>query len=312
MTAGREGRRRTRGEGVSLHGVLLVDKPRGPTSFDVVARIRRALGERKVGHTGTLDPMATGLLPLCLGHGTRLVPFLTSMDKAYRATVRLGVATDTLDAEGREVRRDPPDRVAAVDAAAFEGVLAGFRGRIVQRPPAFSAIKVDGERLYERARRGEAVEAPPRAVEIHALTLVAAAPPEFTIEVRCSKGTYIRTLGADIGEALGLGAHLTALRRTATGPFTVEDALPLEAVEADPAAALRALRSPADAVAHLPTIALAGDALADVRHGRRRAFPEAPVGLCRALDPAGRLVALMETAGEAPASIIRGFPPGDP
>lgn len=291
----------------ALSGVLVVDKPAGITSFGVVAAVRRRLRVRRVGHTGTLDPMATGVLPLCLGEATKLAPFLTATDKRYRATIRLGVATDTLDADGQIVRVDPPERVAAVGRAEIEQALARFRGRVRQRPPAFSAIKVEGRRLHERARAGERVEAPEREVTIHELTLVEAAPAEITIEVACSKGTYVRSLAADIGAALGLGAHVTALRRLSAGRFTLEDAIPLDDVPADADAVRARLRSPAEALAHLPAIRLEGRALDDVRHGRRRPFPEAPVGLCRALDGEGRLVAVLETAGRAPARVVRGF-----
>jgi tRNA pseudouridine55 synthase len=287
-------------------GVLVVDKPSGLTSFGVVAAVRRALHVRRVGHTGTLDPLATGVLPVCVGEATKLVPFLLGADKRYRATLRLGVATDTLDAEGQVVRTDPPERVAEVDPAAFAAVLPRFTGPITQRPPAFSAIKVDGVRLHERARAGEAVEAPERDVVIHELCLHDATPPDFTIEVHCSKGTYVRSLAADLGEALGLSAHLTALRRLAAGPFTLADAHPLEALR-DGDAARRALLSPTRALSHLPLLRLTGRALDDVRHGRRHTFRDASPGICRAVDADERLVALLDIGPDGVARVLRGF-----
>lgn len=306
---GRRGRRRGR----PLTGVLLVDKPVGITSFKLVDRVRRALDADKAGHTGTLDPMATGLLPVCLGISTRLARFVSDADKAYRATMLLGIATDTLDAEGEVVATDDPARVAAVDAAAVERAMAGFRGAIEQRPPAYSAIKVDGERLYDKARRGEAVEAPPRTVHIHALTLVEAAPPRFTFDVRCSKGTYVRTLAADLAAAVGLHAHLVALRRTAIGALDVADAVPLADIEAEPEAALSRRLAPADALAHLPALRPPRAVVDDLYHGRRHRFPDAPPGPCRVLDEAGRLVAVVDVQGDGPADILRGLPrPAEP
>ncbi|MCB9544598.1 MAG: tRNA pseudouridine(55) synthase TruB [Myxococcales bacterium] len=298
-------RRRKAGE--AIDGVLLVDKPQGPTSFTVVKRVQRALGAQRAGHTGTLDPMATGLLVICLGQATRLVPYLMAATKRYRGTVRLGIATTTLDAEGDVVREDAPEQVAQVDADAFAAALPGFTGLIEQRPPAFSAIKVDGQRLHALARAGEEVEAPLRTVTIESLRLVGAAPPDFEIDVTCSKGTYIRSLAADLAGALGLAGHLVALRRLGSAPFSVDDGLSLDAIEADPAAALARLLRPADAVAFLPGVALTPAEVDHLRHGRRCAFPSAPPGVARALDAEGRLVALVEARGSEPADIIRVF-----
>lgn len=289
-------------------GVLLVDKPQGLTSFTLVERVRRALGADKAGHTGTLDPMATGLLPVCLGTTTRLARFVSEADKSYRATLILGARTTTLDAEGEILDRAPPEAIAAIDASAVEAAMTAFRGLITQVPPAFSAIKIDGERLYDKARRGEAVEAPPRQITIHRLALVEANPPRFTFDVDCSKGTYVRTLAADIGDALGVGAHLTALCRTAIGALRLDDALSLATLEADTDAALARCLAPADAIAHLPAITPDEATVNDLRHGRRRAFPTAPLGWCRVLDPAGHLVAVVDITGPDPAEILRGFP----
>ena len=304
------GRRKRRG-GRTLDAVLLVDKPQGPTSFDVVQRVRRALNVDKAGHCGTLDPMATGLLVICTGRATRLVQYLTGRDKSYTATVKLGVATDTLDAEGTVTRTDAPEKVAAVDADAFEAALAGFRGPITQTPPMYSAIKIDGRPLYERARAGEVVEVPSREVTIFELTASAARPPDFDFAARCSKGTYVRTLAADIAGTFDLGGHLTALRRTAIGDLPVSDAMTLAEIEADPEAAVRTAVSMANAISWMPSIELEPDEVLRVRQGKR--LQRAPIdpGLHRALDADGHLVALMEPADEG-LKVHRGFPPPSP
>ncbi|MEJ2670714.1 MAG: tRNA pseudouridine(55) synthase TruB [Deltaproteobacteria bacterium] len=208
-------------------GILLIDKPADVTSFAVVRRGRRALQIRKIGHLGTLDPLATGLLPLCLQEATKLTPYLMPEPKTYRARVRLGVTTDTQDAAGEIVARCEtlPDPARIYQAA------AAFVGEVTQVPPRYSAVHYQGQRAYRLARRGEAVALAPRAVTIYALTVDAVALPEFTMTVRCSQGTYVRTLAHDLGEALGCGAHLAALRRLAVGPLTVDEALPLAALD---------------------------------------------------------------------------------
>ncbi|MEZ4437167.1 MAG: tRNA pseudouridine(55) synthase TruB [bacterium] len=304
------GRRRRRG-GQPHTGLILLDKPQGITSFKAVERVRRALQAERAGHTGTLDPMATGLLPICLGQTTRLAQFVSDADKGYRATVRLGQATDTLDAEGQVVATDDPERVAAIGGSAFDAALAAFRGPIEQRPPAYSAIKVDGERLYAKARRGEEVEVPVRSVVIHRLVLLTAEPPDFTFEVICSKGTYVRTLAADIAESLGVHGHLVALRRTAVAAHRVDDALTLEAIEADADAALARRLSPADAVGHLPAVRPAAELVDHLWHGRRRPLPDAPEGRCRVLDGRGRLVAIVDVSSDGAVEIVRGLPRPD-
>jgi tRNA pseudouridine55 synthase len=210
-----------------LSGILLIDKPEGVTSFDVVRRARRALKVRKIGHLGTLDPFATGLLPLCLGEATKLVPYLQPGPKAYRATLKLGVATDTQDLTGQVVSQCG----TLPDHEAIRAAAGRFVGEISQVPPMYSALHHQGERLYKLARRGEVVELPPRLVTVHELVVEEIVLPAVTIRVRCSQGTYIRTLAADLGAALGCGAHLTALRRTEVGSFRVEQALELAALE---------------------------------------------------------------------------------
>jgi tRNA pseudouridine55 synthase len=209
-----------------LSGLLLIDKPAGPSSFEVVRRVRRALKARKAGHGGTLDPFATGLLLLCIGEATKLVPFLMPEPKTYRAVAKLGEETDTQDPTGEVVARS--DKLPEPDQI-YEAA-ARFLGEIEQIPPMYSALRHHGERLYRLARRGETVELKPRKVTIYRLEVQEVALPLFTLEVTCSQGTYIRTLAADLGRALGCGAHLAGLRRLAVGPFKVEEALTLEAL----------------------------------------------------------------------------------
>jgi tRNA pseudouridine55 synthase len=210
-----------------ISGLLLIDKPAGITSFDVVRRVRRALKVCKVGHLGTLDPFATGLLPLALGEATKLVQFLLEEPKTYRATLRLGVETDTQDLTGRITRQSE----VLPQAEEIRQAAGKFMGEIDQAPPSYSAVHHQGTRLYKLARRGEAVEAPPRKVVIHRLEVEDITLPRVTILVECSKGTYVRTLAHDLGRALGCGAHLTGLTRLAVGPFRWEEALPLVEVE---------------------------------------------------------------------------------
>ena len=203
-------------------GLLLIDKPAGVTSFEVVRRARRALQIRKIGHLGTLDPFATGLLPLCLKEATKLVPYLMPEPKTYRAKVRLGVTTDTQDSTGTMVASSE----AMPTPARIMQTAATFVGEVTQVPPQYSAVHCRGERAYRLARRGEVVDLAPRTVTVYELTVEAVALPEVTLTVQCSQGTYIRTLAQDLGDALGCGAHLAALRRLAVGPFKVDEALP--------------------------------------------------------------------------------------
>jgi tRNA pseudouridine55 synthase len=210
-----------------LSGLLLIDKPAGPSSFEVVRRVRRALKVRKIGHAGTLDPFASGLLLLCLGEATKLVPYLMPEPKTYRAVVKLGEETDTQDPTGQVTARS--DRLPEPED--IYGAAARFLGEIEQIPPMYSALHHRGERLYKKARRGETVAVKPRQVTIYQLTVQEVALPLVTLEVTCSQGTYIRTLAADLGRTLGCGGHLAALRRLAVGFFKVEQAPALEAVE---------------------------------------------------------------------------------
>ncbi|RPH64279.1 MAG: tRNA pseudouridine(55) synthase TruB [Burkholderiales bacterium] len=236
-----------------VDGILLLDKPKGLSSNDALVRARRLLNARKGGHGGTLDPMATGLLPLLFGEATKFAHDSLDADKTYLAELTLGVATDTADAEGRPIAQREVD----CDEVAFRCAAAAFAGEIEQVPPMHSALKRDGRPLYEYARAGVTVERAARRVTVHAIDTLAFAAPRATIRVRCSKGTYIRTLAADIGERLGCGAHLSALRRERAGAMSVDDAITLEALEALEPAARRARLAPPDAL-------LAGLARADL------------------------------------------------
>jgi tRNA pseudouridine55 synthase len=286
-------------------GFLLVDKPGGWTSHDVVARCRGLLGERRIGHAGTLDPMATGLLVLGLGRATRLLRFVQHLPKTYLAVAVLGVATDTLDADGAVLAREP----MPVGEAEVRRVAERFVGTIHQVPPMVSARRVEGRRLYDLAREGREVVREARAVEIYSLDLVDFAPsdyPEATLRVRCSTGTYVRTLADDLARAMGGRAHLASLRRLSVGSLRVEEARDLAAVEAAAVegSAERLLLEPAAALRDLPAVRVAAGTAGAVCHGVT--FP-APVlgidpaapGLHRVLDEAGCLLAVYRVEGRA-------------
>jgi tRNA pseudouridine55 synthase len=284
-----------------MDGVLVIDKPKGPTSFDVVRQVRSLLRIKKVGHTGTLDPMATGVLPLCLGEATKIAGHILEGDKAYEATVRLGAETDTQDAEGRITAEAP---VPALTRELLEAALARFRGPFDQLPPMYSAVKIDGKRLYEHARAGVEVERAPRAVVVHELTLRDFSAQELKLSVRSSKGFFVRPLAFDPGRALGCGAHLTALRRTASGPFTLAHALPLAQLEGLGPEALQARLVPlADALSELPALQVSAAEAVKVQHGLPLELAEgrAPPGKLRVMSPDGRLLAV----AEAPAGRLR-------
>jgi tRNA pseudouridine55 synthase len=249
-----------------MSGILSVDKPLGVTSFDVVRDVRRGTGVKRVGHAGTLDPMASGVLLVLLGQAVRVSEYLMDLPKSYRATLRLGVSTTTYDAEG-EVTAERP--VNASEEQLREA-LAAFEGEIRQVPPAFSAVKVGGERAYKLARKGEAVALRPRRAHVYRIDLISFDPPEAVIEVDCSRGTYVRSLAHDIGETLGCGAHLSGLARTAVGPFTVERAVGEESLRAALAdGSWRDLVQPMDCgLLHLPALTLGIEDEKDIRHGR--------------------------------------------
>ena len=282
----------------AVHGVLLIDKPSGITSTAALARARRALCAQKGGHTGTLDPMATGLLPLCFGEATKFASDLLDADKSYEATIRLGVVTTTGDAEGEVVEA----RAVTVTREAVDRVLARFRGPIAQVPPMHSALKRDGKPLYDYARRGITVERTARAVTIHRLDLVAFEAGTLSITVDCSKGTYIRTLAEEIGAALGCGGHLVALRRVRAGSLSVDDAMPLAAFEALLRGEREAALLPVDTlIASLPAIELDEGCARRFVDGQRLAWSDVGyrgrVRVYRAANAAtGQAAALLGTA----------------
>jgi tRNA pseudouridine55 synthase len=298
-----------------MNGVLVVDKPPGPSSFAVVRQVRGALARHrgargvKAGHGGTLDPAASGVLPVCVGEATKLAAFLLDADKEYEATVRFGVETDTLDAEGRVVA----EREVDLAAGAVEAALAGFRGRIAQVPPMYAALKRQGRPLYAYARAGEEVDRAPREVTIHELSLVGFEPPHTArLRVRCSKGTYVRALAADLGRVVGAGAHLAHLRRLRSGPFDLGAALTLEALLAVIAAGgPLPFVSCADALAHLPAVRISGDTARALRQGQRVGWDalgrgSAPVVPLRALgDADGALVAVVAVGQGDDAGAVR-------
>jgi tRNA pseudouridine55 synthase len=248
-----------------LSGILCVDKPLGITSHDVVGRIRRVAGLRRVGHAGTLDPLATGVLMLGLGRATRLIEYLVGHGKLYETTVRLGQSTNTYDVEGDVVAERPFHHLTLTQ---IEEALEPFRGDILQQPPLYSAIKQGGQPLYKLARQGKTdVERPLRPVTIHELTLLNWDPPHLSLQIHCSSGTYIRSLGHDLGEALGCGGHLSRLRRLAVGDFGIETAVPLNDLTTDNIT--DHLLPPDTAVRHLPRLDLSETAAADILQGKR-------------------------------------------
>ena len=286
-------------------GVLLVDKPGGMTSHDVVARARRALGTRKVGHAGTLDPMATGLLVLGVGGATRLLTFITGLGKTYCATIRLGAVTTTDDAEGETLETADAASLAAVGDAAIDAGIGRLTGEIDQVPSAVSAIKVDGRRAYDRVRAGEDVQLSARRVTVSRFEVTgrrrSPAAIELDVEVDCSSGTYIRALARDLGRDLGVGGHLTALRRTRIGAFDVSGAVAIDAISAV------ALRTPADAAAcALPVLAVDAEQARDLRHGKRLAGLAAalPGPQSAAVDADGVLVGVVAARGADVRSVM--------
>jgi tRNA pseudouridine55 synthase len=310
---------RKQGQGKGTDGVLVVDKPTGLTSFDVVARVRRACREKRVGHAGTLDPEATGVLVVCLGEATKLVPYLMDADKEYRATARLGITTDTDDAApGSQVLCTAPEAaLAALTESQIAEALARLVGSISQKPPRFSALKVDGQRLYDKARAVRTEEeslalesevaAKTRTVEIFGIELesvsLAAPFPELTFRVHCGKGTYIRSIARDLGEALGVGGHLTALRRLRVGRFEVS-----QGVSIDQLGSAQLLPLPT-AVAHLPSLCVSPEIALRVRQGHRAtvaALPLPQAAVAAIFDEQQNLIALLSRS-EGTWRIARGF-----
>lgn len=277
-----------------MTGILPVDKPEGPTSHDIVALARRALHVRRIGHTGTLDPFATGVLLLCVGPATRLAEYFGDLDKTYEATARVGVRTDTLDATGTVVGESAAWR--DLDEAAIRRAFERQVGRFLQHPPAFSAKKVGGRRAYDMARAGQTIALEPAEVEITALQVLDITGPDVRFRMTCSTGTYVRAVARDAGESLGVGAHLTALRRTAIGLFDVDAALSVDRLD-DPGSVARALVPPLDALGHLPVVALGEEERAAVRHGRAVAADGRASRGTVVLAAHGALVAMAECDG---------------
>jgi tRNA pseudouridine55 synthase len=270
---------RRRQKGRPVDGIMLLDKPAGLSSNQALQRVKHLFQAAKAGHTGSLDPLATGLLPLCLGQTTKFSAFLLDADKRYRVTVTLGIRTDSADADGNVLETRPTD---GVTEAAVREVLPRFTGSIEQLPPMYSAVKHQGERLYKLAREGKEVERTPRTVQIFSLELLGFDSPTFELDVHCSKGTYVRTLAEEIGEALGCGAHVSALRRTGVGPY-VEDAVRFVTVDEVQAAAeqgfdaLDAMLLPLDsALGHFPEVKLSADAAFYLGQGQPVLVPQAP------------------------------------
>ncbi len=272
-------------------GLLLLDKPSGPTSHDLVQIVRRGTGEKKVGHAGTLDPLATGLLVVCLGPATRLSDYMRDKNKRYQARVRLGATTDTYDSDGAITSTS----ATLPDQLTVEQALTPFRGPIQQRPPIYSALKRGGKKAYELARAGEHIEMEPRPVEIFALELLDWAPPEFTLDVTCAAGTYIRSLAHDLGQALGCGAHLTGLRRTASGNFTIHQAVVLAELQHAFTEKNWAhyLRRADDALPDWPSVHLAPEAVTRILHGQAIPLEEYSDDLARAYNPDGEFIAIL-------------------
>ena len=292
-------------------GALLVDKPSGPTSHDVVAWARRALGTKRVGHTGTLDPFASGLLILLFGPATRLAEYLSALPKTYSATARLGTTTDTHDSEGQILESRGDREMPTRDDLASE--LARYRGSILQVPPQFSAKKIGGEAMYKKARRGESVELSPVRVEISDIRLTGFEPPDLAFEVTCSAGTYIRALARDVGDDLGVGAHLTKLRRTRVGSFSVEAAISGEELrEGMPPVRGQRIQA-AEAIGHLPTVQVPTEAALRLRQGGRITPPqgqlesESPIAV---LDEVGLLgIAELREGRLAPKKMLQSAAP---
>jgi tRNA pseudouridine55 synthase len=280
----------------AIDGIVLLDKPLGLSSNAALQRVKRLYRAEKAGHTGALDPLATGLLPICLGEATKLSAYLLDADKTYRATVRVGLSTETGDAEGLPVRQSDP---ALLDRAGLEAVMPRFLGEILQIPPMYSALKRDGRPLYELARAGLEVERAARPVAIHSLKVLEFGGAQFSFEVHCSKGTYVRTLAEDWAAAAGQAAHLVGLRRQAAGPFDESRMLSLEVLEKAAEESLDALDhqllTPAAAVAGWPQVVADPAAQQRLVHGQAVTLSNTPTdGLVAVMDPAGRLLGLAE------------------
>ena len=277
-----------------VSGVLVVDKPIGLTSHDVVQVIRRGTNIRRAGHTGTLDPRASGVLVVLIGPAVRLSEYVSASDKRYQATIRLGSSTDTYDADGVVTQSNVS--VDSITEEQFTEALEQFIGEIEQVPPPYSAIKVKGKRAYEMAREGEEFDLAPRKIQVYSLEVLEWAPPEVVIDVYCSSGTYVRSLANDLGNTLGCGAHLVGLRRTKSGRFTLRDAVPLRRLQEgfDAGDWYRHLIPAAEALADWPMVELNSDSVELIRHGHRVPAEAEAKGWARGVSEQGDLVALLE------------------
>jgi len=277
----------------AISGVLVVDKPVGLTSHDVVQVVRKGTNIRRAGHTGTLDPRASGVLVVLIGPAVRLSEYVSASDKRYQAILRLGSTTDTYDSEGKVTSSRPVDNITEEQ---FEAALEKFVGKIEQVPPPYSAVKVKGRKAYEMARQGEEVDLSPRIITVYSLELLEWAPPEAVIDVYCSSGTYVRSLAYDLGELLGCGAHLVGLRRTKSGRFTLRDAVPLRKLKDafEDGNWYQYLIPAAEALSDWPAVELSEEEIDAIRHGHRiPAPPESPTQ-ARGISSMGELIALME------------------
>jgi len=277
----------------AVSGVLVIDKPVGLTSHDVVQIVRKGTGLRRAGHTGTLDPRASGVLVVLIGPAVRLSEYVSASDKRYQATTQLGTTTDTYDSEGRTTSSS---EINDITEELFENTLKKFVGEIEQVPPPYSAIKVKGRRAYELARRGEKVELKPRSIHVYSLDLLEWVPPEAVLDIFCSSGTYVRSLAHDLGKELGTGAHLIGLRRTKSGRFTLRDAIPLRQLQDSFIAGdwYKYLIPAADALRDWPMVELDSEMVDKVRHGRRIPAEPGSPSLVRGVSEQGDLVALLE------------------
>lgn len=291
-----------------MFGLLNVDKPPGLTSREVVNHVQRLARPHKVGHAGTLDPMATGVLVVCVGQATRLNPFVQQLPKSYHAAFQLGRRSDTEDIEGEVIELGNPPHPSV---ERVREVVSHFHGEVMQRPPAFSAVKVKGQRAYARARRGEQVNLEPRPVRIHHMELLSYEYPTFELQVTCGSGTYIRSLGRDLAESLGSAAVMSGLQRTAVGPLSVEEAVPLEEITAETVGGQ--LLPAALAVQHLPQVQVSAEAVRQLGHGRliHGALPPG-CELGAAIDAMGDLVALVSAPAKGRLKPHRFFPRSGP
>ena len=284
----------------AISGVLVVDKPVGLTSHDVVQIVRKGTNIRRAGHTGTLDPRASGVLVILIGPAVRLSEYVSASDKRYQAVIRLGATTDTYDADGRIVSTSPVDKL---NEEQFEDSLQAFVGEIEQVPPPYSAVKVKGRKAYEMAREGEEIDLAPRRINVYSLELLEWAPPEAVIDVYCSSGTYVRSLAHDLGEKLGVGAHLIGLRRTKSGRFTLRDAVPLRKLREafEDGNWYQYLIPAAEALSDWPEVELQHEQVEAIRHGHRIPAVEEQQGnsMARGVSEQGELVALMEFVPES-------------